>query len=136
MEHNKAPSPDGFPAEFYQHFWSVIKCDLMAMFRQFHAGELPLYKVIFGVITLLPKKENAIQIQQYRPISFLNVSLKIFTKVGTIRISEIARKVIRPTQTTFMPGRFFSRVTGGEIPTACCIPLERPGQGMILQTYK
>jgi hypothetical protein len=77
-----------------------------------------------------------IQIQQYRPISFLNVSLKIFTKVGTIRISEIARKVIRPTQTTFMPGRFFSRVTGGEIPTACCIPLERPGQGMILQTYK
>jgi hypothetical protein len=32
MEHNKAPGPDGFPAEFYQHFWEVIKSDLMALF--------------------------------------------------------------------------------------------------------
>ena len=33
MEHNKAPGPDGFPAEFYQTFWDVIKSDLMDMFR-------------------------------------------------------------------------------------------------------
>ena len=32
MEHNKAPGPDGFPAEFYQAFWDLIKDDLMAMF--------------------------------------------------------------------------------------------------------
>ena len=32
MEHNKAPGPDGFPAEFYQVFWDVIKEDLMALF--------------------------------------------------------------------------------------------------------
>ena len=85
MEHNKAPGPDGFPAEFYQVFWNIIKNDLMALFRDFHRGYLPLSRLNFGVISLLPKKEDARQIQQYRPICLLNVSFKIFTKVGTNR---------------------------------------------------
>ena len=66
----------------------------MAMFVQFHKGNLSLYKLNFGVITLLPKKENAVQIQQYRPICLLNVSFNKFTKVGTNRITRIAHKVI------------------------------------------
>ena len=104
MENNKAPGPDGFSAEFYQMFWDVIKTLLMKMFAQLSTGDLPLFKLNFGVITLLLKKENAVQIQQYRPIYLLNVSFKIFTKVATNRITEIAHKVIRPTQTAFMPG--------------------------------
>ena len=105
MEHNKAPGPDGFPAEFYQKFWTIIKDDLMAMFTQLRAGNLPLFKLNFGIITLLPKKEDASKIEQYRPICLLNVSFKIFTKVGTNRVTSIASRVIRPTQTVFIPGR-------------------------------
>ena len=76
----------------------------MALFVQLKQGNLSLFKLNFEVITLLPKKENAVQIQQYRPICLLNVSFKIFTKVGTNRITEIAQKIIRPTQSAFMPG--------------------------------
>jgi hypothetical protein len=32
MEHNKAPGPDRFPAEFYQSCWEIIKYDLMELF--------------------------------------------------------------------------------------------------------
>jgi hypothetical protein len=70
-----------------------------------HTAELSLFKLNFGIITLLPKKENAVQIQQYHPICLLNVSFKIFTKVVTKRITGIASKVIRPTKTAFMLGR-------------------------------
>jgi hypothetical protein len=105
IEHNKAPGPDGFPVAFYQVFWELIKHDLMALFQDFHRGNLPLYSLNFGTIILLPKCKEACKIQQYRPICLLNVSFKIFTKVATNRLMAVAHKVINPTQTTFLPGR-------------------------------
>jgi hypothetical protein len=94
MEHNKAPGPDGFPAEFYQVFLGVIKDDLLAMFREFHKDTLNLFSLNFGIINLIPKIENATKIQQYRPICVLNVSFKIFTKVGTNRLNKVAKTVV------------------------------------------
>jgi len=105
MEHNKAPGPDGFPAEFYQVFWEIIKGDLMSLFKDFHEECLPLFSLNFGVITLLPKTSDAKQIQQYRPICLLNVSFKIFTKASTNRLNRVSQQVVNPYQSAFMPGR-------------------------------
>ncbi|WVZ53763.1 hypothetical protein U9M48_004664, partial [Paspalum notatum var. saurae] len=105
MEHNKAPGPDGFPPEFYQVFWNVIKTDFMALFDEFHRGNLTIDRLNFGNIILIPKVGDASKIQQYRPICLLNVSFKIFTKVATNRIAKVAHKIIRPSQTAFLPGR-------------------------------
>ena len=90
---------------FTRVFWNTIKDDLIALFRYFHDGTLPLHSLNFETIILLPKKSDAKVIQQYRPICLLNVSFKIFTMVATNRISAIAQKLIRPTQTAFIPGR-------------------------------
>jgi hypothetical protein len=105
MEHNKALGPDGFPPEFYQVFWPLIRDDLMALFSDFYHGTLPLNRLNFGNIILLPKKKDARVVQQYMHICLLNVSFKIFTKVTTNRLTSIAQKLIRPTQTAFLPGR-------------------------------
>jgi hypothetical protein len=105
MEHNKAPGPDGFPAEFYQTIWETIKVDLLDLFHCLHAGQLELFRLNFGEIVLLPKVNEAERIQQYRPICLLNVSFKIFTKVATLRLNTVADHVVRPSQIAFMQGR-------------------------------
>jgi hypothetical protein len=97
MEHNKALGPDGFPAEFYRACWNFIKEDMLALFTDFHDGSLPLYRLNFGTIILIPKCREVITIQQYQPICLLNVSFNFFTKVATNRITEVAKKVISPT---------------------------------------
>ena len=75
------------------------------MFHEFFAGQLHLFKLNFGRITLLPKKTEAVRIEQFMPICMRNVSFKIFTKVGTNRLTQIARSVVQPSQTAFMPDR-------------------------------
>ena len=47
MKLNKAPGPDGFPAEFYKKWWHIIKDDLMPMFHDF-------FRWPFGVVS--PKR--------------------------------------------------------------------------------
>ena len=86
-------------------FWEVIKDDLLHQFLDLHREAVDLYCLNFEIITLIPKIQNATQIQQYRPICVLNVSFKIFTKVGKNRLNMIANTVVGPTQTAFMPGR-------------------------------
>jgi hypothetical protein len=83
----------------------VIKEDLLALFHEFHKETLDLFSLNFGIITLIPKIENATKIQQYRPICVLNISFNIFTKVGTNRLNKVAKTVVSPTQTAFIPGR-------------------------------
>jgi hypothetical protein len=103
MEHNKAPGPDGFPAEFYQFFWEIVNSDLMSLFLEFHSGRLPIHSLNFEIHTLLQKVTDVVRIQQYRPIYLLNVSFKIFTKVLYNRLLKVADKLIGPSQIAFIP---------------------------------
>ena len=93
MRHNKAPGPDGFPIEFYQHFWPLVCGDLCALFREFDEGTLDIARFNYGVISLLPKCAGADCIQKYRPICLLNVIVRFSQKF------------------------FFSNATEGEEPT-------------------
>jgi hypothetical protein len=71
--------------------------DLLELFTVLHARQLELFFLNFGEIILLPKVNEAEQIQQYRPICLSNVSFKIFTKVATIRLNNVAEHVVQPS---------------------------------------
>jgi hypothetical protein len=105
LAHNKSPRPDGFPMEFYQFFWEQIRNPLKKLFDATN-GSLDIGRLNFGTITLLPKCEDAITIQKYRPICLMNESLKIITKCVNNRLSGVVKDLIDKTQTAFMKNRF------------------------------
>ena len=107
MKNQKSPGSDGITAEFYKIFWHDIKdYYLKSIYFSFQNQELTeLQKQ--SVITLLPKpgKDN-ILLENWRPISLLNVDYKIATKVIANRIKNVLPKLIHETQTGFMKGRY------------------------------
>lgn len=72
-----ALGPDGFSFLFYQHFWDVIKVDLMNLVREFEKGDLNLDRLNYAVIMLIPKEAEAKTFKKFRPISLINCSFKI-----------------------------------------------------------
>jgi hypothetical protein len=70
------------------------------MFMQLEQVELPLHKLNFGVITLMLKKEDAgPNLTAYNYLSNQHEFEFFFTKVDTNRLTRMAQRVIKPTQT-------------------------------------
>ncbi|KAJ4815734.1 RNA-directed DNA polymerase (reverse transcriptase)-related family protein [Rhynchospora pubera] len=106
MAADKTPGPDGFPMFFYQHFWEILKVDIVQAFQAFHRGEFSISKLNRALLCLIPKVDNANKISDYRPIGLLNCSYKIFTKVLANRMAVVLQRLIDINQTAFLKGRF------------------------------
>jgi hypothetical protein len=83
-----------------------MKFPLKRLFDAFTNGSLDIGRLNFGTITLLPKCEDALVIQKYRPICLMNESLKIITKGVNNRLNGVVDDLIDKTQTAFMKNRF------------------------------
>lgn len=56
-------------------------------------------------VVLVPKKDHAEAIKDYRPISLLNGSYKIITKSVASRLKGVITKLVDNNQSAFMRGR-------------------------------
>jgi hypothetical protein len=112
-----APGPDGISFMFYQKYWEVIKGDFLEMFEDYYKGELDLYRLNFALITVIPKEKDARTMNKFRPISLLNCSYKIFTKVLTNRVVGVIDRLIACNQTVFIKGKYIleSVITAHEV---------------------
>jgi hypothetical protein len=104
MEKNKAAGPNGFPIEFYQSCWEIVKDDLVAVFQDFHQHKIDLSRINYGIITLIPKGDDATTIQKYRPICLLQVLFMIFAKALTVRTEVVMSNLINNCQNAFIKG--------------------------------
>ena len=104
MKDNTAPGPDGFGVTFYMSCWESIKTEFMEMVNDFYLGALDIARLNYGVITLIPKVEDANNVKLFHQICLLNVSFKIFTKLIMVRLAIVADKIISLNQTAFIEG--------------------------------
>lgn len=106
MPPDKAPGPDGFIGRFYKACWETIKVDVMAAIGAIHEGDTShLHLVNSAYIVLLPKKEEANTVGDYRPISLVHSFVKILTKILANRLAPRMDELIASNQSAFIRGR-------------------------------
>jgi hypothetical protein len=104
----KAPSPDGYPARFFQRNWGLLKEEIICAVRVFfQTGEMP-DGINDTAIVLIPKTKEASSLKDYRPISLCNVIYKIISKCIANRLRPLLDDIISPTQSVFIPGRMIT----------------------------
>ena len=82
-----------------------MEADLLAIFADFHyQGELEK-SLNASFIALIPKKANASNIRDFRPISLMGSMYKLVSKVLAVRLKSVLDKVISKSQNAFVGGR-------------------------------
>ena len=71
MEGDKAPGPDGFSMAFFHHCWRVVERNVLAVFEEFHQHCKFEKSLNATFIALIPKKNDAFNIRDFRPISLV-----------------------------------------------------------------
>ena len=101
----KSPGIDTIPAEFYQEAWEEIGFDIFNFVLESICQEGIAEELNVSKIALLPKFDDRIRVQNYRPISLLNMLYKIVAKVYANRMKPLLHHWILPSQTGFVPNR-------------------------------
>ena len=104
---NKTPGNDGLSSEFYKTFWHLIGPLLLKSLNlSYQEGQLSTSQRQ-GVITLIAKKgKDKSLLTNYRPISLLNVDVKIASKSIAKRIANVLPTIIHSDQCAFVKGRY------------------------------
>ena len=105
VEGDKAPDPDGFALAFFQKCWCVIEEDVMAFFADFHSQFIFEKSQNATFLCLIPKKINAVNIKDFRPISLVGSLYKLLAKVLAYKLRSVLDKLISKSQNAFVGGR-------------------------------
>ncbi|KAL9665459.1 hypothetical protein QQ045_020879 [Rhodiola kirilowii] len=103
---SKAPGLDGFPADFFQKYWNVVKTDFLAScLAVLNDGIIPP-NFNDTLIVLIPKQKNQVErMEDLRPISLTKVIARVAAKAMVNRLQRILTEVISLEQTAFLKSR-------------------------------
>lgn len=106
MPSDKASGPDSFTGAFFKKCWDIIKLDMMRVIHHFDSLHTSnLHWLNSTNVVLLPKKEGAEGIFDYRPISLIHAIPKIIVKVLSIRLAPHMNNLVSNAQSAFFKRR-------------------------------
>lgn len=104
---NKSSRPDGISAEYYKQYESILAQKLKDLIANILDGGPIPESWKYSVTTLILKEgRDHMEIQNYRPISLLNVDYKIFATILAERMKEVLPDIIHKDQKGFLPKRY------------------------------
>ena len=74
---------------FYHHCWGVVEKDVLAVFEEFYQYSRFEKSLNVTFIALIPKKNGASNIRDFRLISLVGSVYKILAKVLANRLKEV-----------------------------------------------
>ncbi|XP_056409714.1 protein sel-1 homolog 3-like, partial [Hyla sarda] len=106
LKKGKSPGPDGFNAEYYKLMSPILLPHLVSMFNSILNGNSFPPEMVKATIATLPKAGKTPDWPtNLRPISLLNVDVKLYAKVLANRLSQHLPEVINKDQVGFVKGR-------------------------------
>lgn len=103
---DKAPGLDGYVGTFYKHNWELIKPDLMLALNYFFQLHDQQFKHLNTThIIILPKKIDAKEVGDFRPISPINSTTKLISKLLATRLSRDLNALVSKAQSAFFKRR-------------------------------
>lgn len=105
MAPDRAPGPDVFNGFFMKKCWYIICEDFYRLCAGFENYRVDLESINGSFITLVPKKDCLLTVNDYRPISLLNSSLKLLRKLLANRLQKVICEIVHANQYGFIKGR-------------------------------
>lgn len=105
LKEGKAPGPDGFTTTFFHKFWELIKLDVWEVVEESRVNHWLLPSLNTTFIALIPKEEDSIKLDKFRPIALCNVIYKVISKVIANRLKPLLPMLISPEQSGYVEGR-------------------------------
>ena len=105
MPTDKAPGPDGFNGLFLKKCWPIVKGDFYTLCQDFYLGNLNIESINTSYIILIPKTSSPESVNDYRPISLMNISRKLLTKILADRLQKVIILLIHRNQYGFIKTR-------------------------------